>query len=81
MGRAERQWARTARGGLFGPKGFASLVFGLLVFRSNVAESRFLFEVIAVVVASSIVLHSSSDVLFVRWFRGSEDHPRSTEQA
>lgn len=52
----------------FGPKGFASVVFGLLVFRSDVPDSRLLFNVIAVVVASSIVLHSSSDVLFVRWF-------------
>jgi NhaP-type Na+/H+ or K+/H+ antiporter len=56
----------------FGPKGFASVVFGLLVLRSGLARSDELFHLIALVVVGSIIAHSSTDVMVARWFRESE---------
>lgn len=53
----------------FGPKGFASVVYGLLVLESGIAEADKLFHLIAVVVAASIVAHSSTDVLVARKLR------------
>jgi NhaP-type Na+/H+ or K+/H+ antiporter len=52
----------------FGPKGFASVAYGLLILRQVPAGER-LFGLIAIVTAISIVLHSSSDVPIARWFR------------
>ncbi|PSL57414.1 sodium/proton antiporter (CPA1 family) [Saccharothrix carnea] len=46
----------------FGPKGFASVVYGLLVLQSGLPEAAHLFDLVAVTIALSIVLHSSSDV-------------------
>jgi NhaP-type Na+/H+ or K+/H+ antiporter len=54
--------------GWFGPKGFASVVYGLLIVSRSPAE-RQLFALTAVSVAVSILAHSSTDVLVARWFR------------
>jgi NhaP-type Na+/H+ or K+/H+ antiporter len=61
----------------FGPKGFASVVYGLLIYESGVARNSQMFHLIAVVVAASILLHSSTDVVVARWFEPGEgpDHP------
>ena len=56
----------------FGPKGFASVVYGLLVLDSGVALSEEMFQLIAVVVAASILLHSSTDIVVARRFRGAD---------
>ena len=56
----------------FGPKGFASVVYGLLIVQSGHDTGDQLFHLIAIVVVSSIVLHSSTDVLVAKWF---ESHP------
>jgi len=64
----------------FAPKGFASVVYGLLVLESGVVLADEMFHLIAVVVAISILPHSSSDVLVARWFERAEsraDSPRS----
>jgi NhaP-type Na+/H+ or K+/H+ antiporter len=53
----------------FGPKGFASVVYGLLILQSGVPRAEHLFDLVAVVVTASIVAHSSTDVLVARWFR------------
>jgi NhaP-type Na+/H+ or K+/H+ antiporter len=53
----------------FGPKGFASVVYGLLVLESGVNFSEEMFHLIALVVAASILLHSSTDVVVARLFR------------
>jgi NhaP-type Na+/H+ or K+/H+ antiporter len=55
----------------FGPKGFASVVYGLLILRSGVAVRSELFHLVALVVVASIIAHSSTDVVVARWF-----HPR-----
>lgn len=51
----------------FGPKGFASVVYGLLILEAGMARSDELFHLVAVVVAASILAHSSTDVLVARW--------------
>lgn len=53
----------------FGPKGFASVVYGLLVLDSAIADANVLFHLIALTIAVSIVAHSSTDVLVARQFR------------
>jgi NhaP-type Na+/H+ and K+/H+ antiporter len=54
----------------FGPKGFASVVYGLFILKAGLPQSEFIFELmIAVVTALSVIAHSSTDVLVARWFR------------
>jgi NhaP-type Na+/H+ or K+/H+ antiporter len=52
----------------FGPKGFASAVYALLILKAGVAAGDRIFHLAAVVVAGSVIAHSSSDVLVARWF-------------
>jgi NhaP-type Na+/H+ or K+/H+ antiporter len=52
----------------FGPKGFASVVYGLLVLESGIAGADELFHLIALTIALSIVAHSSTDVVVARQF-------------
>jgi sodium/hydrogen antiporter len=52
----------------FGPKGFASVVYGLLVLRSGIPEAPAVFELVAVCIALSIAAHSSTDVPIARLF-------------
>ncbi|MEV0068017.1 cation:proton antiporter [Amycolatopsis sp. NPDC050768] len=53
----------------FGPKGFASVVYGLLALQSGIADSELLFDLVAVTIALSIVLHSSTDVPIAKLLR------------
>ncbi|MGO4588545.1 cation:proton antiporter [Paenarthrobacter sp. 2TAF44] len=55
----------------FGPKGFASVVYGLLVLESGMASSDEVFHLVALVIVLSILAHSSTDVLVARQFEGS----------
>ena len=52
----------------FGPKGFASVVYGLMLLNSSIPRRGLLFQLIALVIALSIVLHSSTDVPVARYF-------------
>ncbi len=52
----------------FGPRGFASLLYGLIVLRSGLVGGERLFLVVTTTVLLSIVLHSSTDVLVAQWF-------------
>ncbi|MEU2551420.1 cation:proton antiporter [Streptomyces sp. NPDC013313] len=52
----------------FGPKGFASVVYGLLVLQSGIAQAKEAFTLIAVCIAFSIIAHSSTDVPIARAF-------------
>jgi len=53
----------------FGPKGFASVVYGIFVLESGIDGSDGLFHLIALVIVLSILAHSSTDVLVARAFR------------
>ncbi|PZG28013.1 peptidase [Spongiactinospora gelatinilytica] len=59
----------------FGPKGFASVVYGLLVLSSAIAASRQVFQLVAVTIVLSIVLHSSTDIVVARGFDDERDVP------
>lgn len=66
--RSELGWAERLTASWFGPKGFASVVYGLLLFQRHVPNAERLFRLIALVIAGSIVAHSSTDTLLARWF-------------
>jgi NhaP-type Na+/H+ or K+/H+ antiporter len=53
----------------YGPKGFASVVYGRLIFKTPFDGAYFLFHLIGLVTAASIIFHSSTDILVVRHFR------------
>jgi NhaP-type Na+/H+ or K+/H+ antiporter len=52
----------------FGPKGFASVVYGLLVVQSGIPEAGTVFELVALAIAVSIIAHSMSDVPVAKVF-------------
>lgn len=56
----------------FGPKGFASVVYGLLILETGAPEAQEEFAVIAACIAVSILVHSSSDVPVARWLTRSD---------
>ncbi|MET9134174.1 cation:proton antiporter [Streptomyces antibioticus] len=56
----------------FGPKGFASVVYGLLVLQAGIPGGEEAFTLIAVCIAFSIVAHSSTDVPIARLFHVEE---------
>lgn len=69
----------------FGPKGFASVVYGLLALQSGIPDNVAIFDLVAVTIALSIVLHSSTDVPVAHALRveppdnlpgGRQDHDR-----
>ncbi len=67
-----REWVAAA---WFGPKGFASVVYGLLILESGVADADRLFHLTAIVIVLSILAHASTDVVVARWFRAEPAEP------
>lgn len=71
----------------FGPKGFASVVYGLLVLQSGIPQAQQAYTLIAVCIAFSIVAHSSTDVPIARMFDVEDligipdDHPAHAPQS
>ncbi|MFE7902569.1 cation:proton antiporter [Streptomyces sp. NPDC057424] len=71
----------------FGPKGFASVVYGLLVLQSGIPQAEEAYTLIAVCIAFSIIAHSSTDVPIARMFDvedlvgipGEEEDPRKAD--
>ena len=53
----------------FGPKGFASVVYGLLALQSGIPDSDLVFDLVAATIALSIVLHSTTDVPVAKLLR------------
>jgi NhaP-type Na+/H+ or K+/H+ antiporter len=64
-GLTRREWVAAA---WFGPKGFASVVYALLILGSGRSGSVDAYHLIALVVVVSIVAHSSTDTLVARSF-------------
>ena len=66
-------WRERAAAAWFGPKGFASVVFGLLILKEAEAghmhwsRADELFHLVALCIAGSIIAHSSTDVVVARW--------------
>ena len=65
-------WREQITAGWFGPKGFASVIYGLLIVQAAVPGADRMFHLVAIVVVASMIAHSSTDVLFARWFRRKE---------
>jgi NhaP-type Na+/H+ and K+/H+ antiporter len=59
----------------FGPKGFASVVYGLIVVNAPIVAADEVFHLVALTVALSIVLHSSTDIVVARSFDDEADVP------
>ena len=59
----------------FGPKGFASVVYGLYVLNAGIGSADELFHLIAITVCLSILLHSSTDVVVARGFDEEREAP------
>lgn len=51
----------------FGPKGVASMLFALLTLKSEVGNGELIFDVAAITVIVSIVVHGLTDTLGARW--------------
>src|SRR5690606_23892617 len=65
----------------FGPKGFASVVYGLIVLQSGIPAADQVFHLIAVTVGLSILAHSSTDVLVAGWFDDESETPAWHDRA
>ncbi len=71
--RSPLDWRERATAAWFGPKGFASVVFGLLILNDAKAEkiawseADRLFHLVALCIAGSILAHSSTDVVVAQW--------------
>jgi sodium/hydrogen antiporter len=59
----------------FGPKGFASVVYALLVLDSGITAANDIFHLVALTIVLSILLHSSTDVLIARTFDEQHEIP------
>jgi NhaP-type Na+/H+ or K+/H+ antiporter len=59
----------------FGPKGFASVVYGLLVLESGIAAGNEIFHLVALTIVISILLHSSTDVVIAHSFDDARETP------
>ncbi len=74
---SELDWKERIAAMWFGPKGFASVVYALLILESGIVDAGYLFHVIATVVVVSIIAHSSTDVVVARWFTQDDETVRS----
>lgn len=72
-----REWFAAA---WFGPKGFASVLYGLVILHSPATDAAEMFRLVGLVVAVSIVVHSSTDALVARWFDPPPDQPGPTAE-
>jgi NhaP-type Na+/H+ or K+/H+ antiporter len=69
---SELPWRERLTAAWFGPRGFASVVFGLMILNSRAPGTGHLFGLVAITVALSIVAHSSTDVLATRLFHAND---------
>ncbi len=65
----------------FGPKGFASVAYGVVVASSGIAEADKVFTIVAVTVLISVLAHSTTDVAVAGWLSPAEERDRQPEEA
>ena len=69
-------WSERLTAAWFGPKGFASVLYALLILNSGIENAELLFHIIVASIVVSIVAHSSTDVPIAGYFaRKSPNHP------
>lgn len=59
----------------FGPKGFASVVYGLIVLESGIPVADEVFHLVALTIVLSILAHSSTDIVVARSFEHADLTP------
>ena len=64
----------------FGPKGFASVVYSLLILEAGVANADVMFHLIGLVIFASILAHSSTDVPIAHAFARAEQRQKGTRK-
>ncbi len=79
--RSKLSWQERAIAAWFGPKGFSSIFYALLVLRHGIPEDRHVFHIIAIVIVLSIIAHSSTDVALVKWFKRSKSQAQPHRDA
>jgi sodium/hydrogen antiporter len=72
-------WKERLIAGWFGPRGFASVIYTLLVYRTAMPDAGLLVRLIALVILLSITLHSTTDVLATRLFQPSKPQEHHSE--
>lgn len=73
-----REWVAVA---WFGPKGFASVVYALLILEAGIPLGDEIFHLVAIVIIGSIVAHSSTDIIVARWFDEPQEAAAPTENS
>ena len=63
--------------GWFGPKGFASVVYGILILQAGIT---YLAHLVGLAVAASIFVYSSTDILIGRRFEAHQESPASDSE-
>lgn len=62
-----REWIAAA---WFGPKGFSSVLYALLILHSAIPKASYLYHLAALTIGASMVAVSSTDVIGARMFTG-----------
>ena len=65
----------------FGPKGFASIFYSFFIFQFALTNGYELFNILAFTIVLSIIAHSSTDVLFGRYFQRAAEKTEAEEKA
>lgn len=63
--------------GWFGPKGFASVVYGFMILKGDFPQAPRLAHLMAIAIAVSIIVYSSTDILVAQWLK---KHPLEEPQ-
>lgn len=74
-------WPEQAAVAWFGPKGFASVVYGLIVLDSGALRADEMFHLVAIAVVLSILAHSSTDVPIAHYFARARERRRHRGEA
>lgn len=72
-------WREQLTAAWFGPKGFASVIYAFLLLNAGVPDAVHLFHLVAIVIALSMIAHSSTDVLIARSFLVAEKKDREPD--
>ena len=63
----------------FGPKGVATITFSLLILSRNVHGAERIFDLAALAVFCSILVHGASEIPGIRWLARQRRQPRPAE--
>lgn len=69
LGGTDFPWSQRWVAAWFGPKGFASVLYTLWIVQADVYRGEDILHLAALVIAMSIIAHSSTDVLVAEWLK------------